>query len=119
MLPMPQPYTLATYRAIPGKEEDLIRTWNDLAMTFLGLSHPPHWAILIRSTRDPTLFHAFGAWENAEHMTAMRESPEAEAAFKAIQNLCVETLPGDYELVAHIQIRDSTVKSTADPKASL
>ena len=36
----------------------------------------------------------------------MRKSPEAAAAFKAIQELCVEMLPGDYELVAHVRVRD-------------
>ena len=31
---MSQHYTLATYRVIPGKEQDFIHTWNDLAVTF-------------------------------------------------------------------------------------
>ena len=110
---MSQHYTLATYRVIPGKEQDFIRTWNDLAVTFAALPHPPHWGALIRSTRDPTLFHSFGPWDSAEHIAAMRKSPEATAAFKAIQQLCVETLPGDYELVAHVRVRegDASVRS--------
>lgn len=99
---MSQAYTLATYRVIPGKEDDFIRTWHDLAATFSGLPHPPLWGALIRSTRDPTLFHSFGPWDHADHVASMRKSPEAQAAFKAIQALCVEMLPGDYELVAHV-----------------
>jgi hypothetical protein len=79
---MAQPYTLATYRAIPGKEQDFIRTWNDLAMTFPGLSHPPQWAILICSTRDPTLFHAFGAWDVPSTLLQWRE-PGSNRSFQS------------------------------------
>ena len=103
---MSQHYTLATYRVIPGKEEDFIRTWSNRTINLAGLPHPPHWGALIRSTLDPTLFHAFAPWDNAEQIASMRKSPEATAAFKAIQGLCVEALSGDYELVAHIRIRE-------------
>ena len=89
---MSEHYTLATYRVIPGREDDFIKTWNDLAVTFTGLEHPPHWGALIRSTRDPTLFHSFGPWENTKHIEAMRKSPEAKAAFKALQVLCLAAL---------------------------
>jgi heme-degrading monooxygenase HmoA len=103
---MSKHYRLATYRVIPGKEDDFIKTWNDLALTLGGLRHPPEWGALIRSTRDATLFHSFGPWDEAEHIAAMRKSPQATAAFAAMQSLCVETLPGDYELVAHVHVRD-------------
>lgn len=103
---MAQPYTLATYRVIPGKEDDFIKTWQHLAVTFSALPHPPIWGALIRSTRDPTLFHSFGPWDHTDHIAAMRRSSEAAAAFKAIQELCVEMLPGDYELAAHVRVRE-------------
>jgi heme-degrading monooxygenase HmoA len=111
---MAQHYTLSTYRVIPGREDDFIRTWNDLALTLSGLPHPPHWGVLIRSTRDPTLFHAFGPWDKAEHVAAMRKSPEATAAFKGIGDLCVEMLPGDYELVSHVHVREGQASVHSD-----
>lgn len=103
---MSQPYTLATYRIVPGKEDDFIKTWHDLAVTFSALPEPPIWGTLIRSTRDPTLFHSFGPWDHVHHITSMRKNAKVAAAFKSIQELCVEMLPGDYELVAHVRVRD-------------
>ena len=105
---MSQQYTLATYRVIPGKEDDFIRTWNDLAATFKSLPDPPQWGVLLRSIQDPALFHSFGPWDSAEHIATMRKSPEAMAAFKALQDLCIDMLPGDYEVVATVRVHDNT-----------
>jgi hypothetical protein len=62
---------------------------------------------LIRSTRDPTLFHSFGPWDSAEHIAAMRIDPKTNASFDAIRKLCVEMLAGDYQLVAHVHVRET------------
>ena len=103
---MTQAYTLATYRVMPGKEDDFVAAWTALAVTFSSLDNPPYWGTLIQSTRDRTLFHSFGPWESAEHVAAMRNSPEAAAAFKAINELCVEMMAGDYTVISHIEMRE-------------
>jgi heme-degrading monooxygenase HmoA len=107
---MSQHYTLATYRVVPGKEDDFVRRWHELAAIFIGLPNPPHWAVLVRSTRDPTLCHSFGPWESADHIAAMRKSGEALATFKALQELCIEMMPGDYEVVAHVRVHEGKNK---------
>lgn len=103
---MSKAYTLATYRVVPGKEDEFVKVWNDLAATFSSLPNPPYWGTLIRSTSDPTLFHSFGPWGDADDVAAMRENSSAGAAFQAIQSLCLEMTPGDYEIVAHVKVRD-------------
>jgi len=107
---MSQHYTLATYRVVPGKEDAFVRRWHELASIFISLPNPPHWGVLVRSTRDPTLFHSFGPWDKAEHIAAMRTSPEALAAFKSLQELCIEMMPGDYEVVAHVRVHEGKRK---------
>ncbi len=102
---MANPYTLATYHVIAGKEEAFIEAWNALAVTFSSLPNPPIWGTLIRSTTDRTLFHSFGPWDDREDIAAMRNSPEAKAAFRALQALCHEMTPGDYEMVRHVAVR--------------
>ena len=99
-------YTLTTYRVIPGKEDEFVAAWDGLATTFRSFPNPPYWGTLIQSTRDRTLFHSFGPWESAEHVAAMRNSPEAAAAFNAINELCVEMLAGDYTVIRHIEVRE-------------
>jgi hypothetical protein len=89
-----------------------------LGLDFRRIEAPPEWGALIRSTRDPTLFHSFGPWDEAEHIAAMRTSPEASAVFTAMQALCVEILPGDYELVAHIHVRASMHDDGVDATGS-
>ena len=36
----------------------------------------------------------------------MRNSPTAAAAFKTINELCVEMLAGDYTVISHIEVRE-------------
>lgn len=103
---MTQSYTLASYRVIPGWEADFIAAWNELAATFSALPRSPYWGTLIRSITDPTLFHSFGPWESAGDVDAMRSNPQAIEAFQMIDALCREMVPGNYQIVAHVKVRD-------------
>jgi heme-degrading monooxygenase HmoA len=103
---MTKAYTLATYHVTPGKEEEFIKAWHDLAKTFSALPASPYWGTLIRSITDRSLFHSFGPWESAEDVAAMRSQPVTAAAFRAIAEVCDEVTPGDYEIVTHVKVRD-------------
>ena len=100
-----QPFTLAMYRVKPGAEDDFISAWRELARTFTSLPAPPIWARLIRSRSDATLFYSFGPWKDAADVTAMRGHPAAGQALARIRELCLEMIPGEYELVEHVQIQ--------------
>lgn len=100
------PFTLATYRVKPGKEEDFIERWQKLADTFSSLENPPFWGTLIRSKTSRNLFHSFGPWEKPEDVAAMRSNADAGAAFQAIHELCDELTPDDYEVVLHVRVRN-------------
>jgi quinol monooxygenase YgiN len=106
---MTKAYTLATYKVIPGKEDEFIEAWDRLAATFAQLPEPPYWGVLLRSRANPALFHSFGPWETAEHIAAMRNNPAAGAAFRAIGALCDKMSPGAYEIVRHVQVRNEPV----------
>ncbi len=103
---MKKAYTLATYKVVPGREKAFIDAWNDLVVAISSLPNPPYWGTLIRSISDPTLFHSFGPWEDPHDVLAMRDDPGAGAAFQAVHELCVEMSPGDYDVVAHVKVRD-------------
>jgi len=97
-------YTLAMYRVKAGQEDAFMAAWSELADTFSSLPNPPLWGTLIRHRTDRTLFYSFGPWRRAEHVTAMRENPEAGEAFRRLHELCVELTPGDYEMVTHVDV---------------
>jgi quinol monooxygenase YgiN len=93
-------------RVRPGKEEEFLAAWRKLADTFSSLPSPAYWGTLIRSTTQPRLFHSFGPWKSTHDVKAMRGNPEASAAFKSISECCEEMMPGDYEEVIHVRVRD-------------
>ena len=98
-------YTLAMYRVKSGSEDAFVRAWNDLAQTFSSLPNPPLWGTLLRHATDRTLFYSFGPWESPEHVRAMREHLGAGEAFAQLQELCEEMIPGDYEIVTHVDVQ--------------
>lgn len=99
-----QPYTLAMYRVMPGRQSEFTALWRDLASTFSSLPNPPLWGTLIRSTSDPTVFYSFGPWRSVDHIAAMRANPDAQEAFGRIAALCLKMAPGNYEVVEHVVV---------------
>lgn len=102
---MPEAFTLARYKVLPGKADAFIEAWSDLADRFSRLPNPPIWGTLIRSVSDPNLFYSFGPWQDAAHVAEMRVNPDARAAFEVVRKLCVEMTPGDYEAIRHVRVR--------------
>ena len=102
-----QAYTLAMYRVKEGQEDAFIAAWYWLADTFSLLPDPPLWGTLIRHRTDRTLFYSFGPWRRHEDVAAMRQNPEAQAAFGRLHQLCEEMTPGDYEVVTHVDLHGS------------
>jgi hypothetical protein len=97
-------YTLAMYRVKPGQERAFVAAWHELARIFSSLGRPPLWGTLIRHRRDQTLFYSFGPWRNADDVKAMRNDPQALEAFERIGAECIEVVPGDYEVVVHVDV---------------
>jgi heme-degrading monooxygenase HmoA len=92
------------YRVKAGQEDAFVAAWDELAEIFSSLTHPPLWGTLIRHRTDRTLFYSFGPWQSAEDVAAMRASAEAGAAFGRLRELCDELMPGDYEVVRHVEV---------------
>lgn len=103
-----QSYTLAMYRVKDGKEDDFITGWDELAETFSSLADPPLWGTLIRHKTNRTLFYSFGPWRKEEHVLAMRSNSGAKEAFAKLQKLCIEMMPGDYEIIRHVVVQGNS-----------
>ena len=97
-----QAFTLAMYRVKVGQEDIFIQAWSELSSTFLSLPNPPLWGTLIRHVSDRPLFYSFGPWRSSEHINAMRGSPAAVTAFAKIRDCCEDMVPGQYEVVTHV-----------------
>ena len=96
-------YTHALWRVKPGRESEFIAEWKSLGAVFLSLPQPPFGkGTLIQSATDPTVFYSFGAWQRADHVTAMRADPRAQSAFATLRELCSEMTPGLYRIIAEL-----------------
>jgi quinol monooxygenase YgiN len=97
-------YTHALWRVKPDGEAEFIKAWNELADVFSNLPDRPMRGTLIQSLTEPTLFYSFGPWKSLADIEAMRHDPQAQEAFQKIIELCAETSPGTYRVVADIQL---------------
>lgn len=70
-------WTLATWQARPGEEEQLVAAWEQLASR-TKQAFPHASAVLLRDHQAPGLFISFGPWDSTEQVQRWRES----AAFR-------------------------------------
>ena len=96
-----QVYTLGVWRVKEGQQAEFIVAWKRLGAIFASLPYPPSGkGFLIQSTTDPTLFYSFGPWRSLEDITAMRSDPQAQDGIAGLRELCSESTPGAFRVVA-------------------
>ncbi len=95
-------YTLGVWRVKAGNEDAFIAAWKDLGAIFLRLPQPPPSgkAALIRSLSEPSLFYSFGPWNSLADIQAMREDKTAQDGIGRLRELCIEAMPGSFQVVA-------------------
>lgn len=96
-------YTHVTWRAKPGRGEELIAAWNVLADIFTTLAQPPIEVTLIRRADDPEIFHSIGSWRSLADAQAVSDCEEAIDAVAVVASLCSEGAPAVYEIVRRIR----------------
>ena len=99
-----QIYTLGAWQVKEGKQQEFIGAWKELGEVFGALPDPPGKGILIQSTSNPALFYSFGPWNSMEAVEAMRNNPEAQQGIRKLIDLCTESSPGSYRVVAESEV---------------
>jgi quinol monooxygenase YgiN len=97
---MGEPYTHAVWRVKPGREDEFVSRWEEIAAWALENAPGCLWGVLLRDTGDPTLFVGTGAWERPEDAEAFLETAERLAWIRSIRELVDEFQPRRMELVA-------------------
>lgn len=67
-------YTSGDWYAKPGREDDFVAAWRDLAEWTLENVRGASWARLLRDREDPRHFVSFGPWEDEAAIEAWRSS---------------------------------------------
>jgi len=93
---MAQPHTHGTWRVKPGREDEFVARWKDLA----GWTNDEYGEVgggrLLQDDGDPTLFYSVGSWPSDDAIEAWRAHPEFRKRLEAIDPLLesrqIETL---------------------------
>ena len=66
-------YTLGIWTAKPGREDDFVAAWGEMASA-THVDFPGATAMLLRDRDKPNVFISFGPWESLEQIDRWRSS---------------------------------------------
>jgi heme-degrading monooxygenase HmoA len=95
-------YTLGEWNVKPGREDEFVAAWREMAEWTADEFAPGATAVLVRDRANPSRFVSFGPWESEELVQAWRESDGFGSRVGRI-----------------LELLDGFVPQTLDPVASI
>lgn len=96
---MGKPYTSGVWTVKPGREDQFVASWRELAewavTEFPGAGRPT----LLRDTTDSQRFVSFGAWQDLEQIAAFRQHHEFSRHVERLKEALDGFSPMTYEAV--------------------
>lgn len=92
-------YTAGIWTVRPGREDDFVGLWSELADWTLT-RFPDARGTLLRSREPANRFLSFGTWESTEQIEEWRSAPEWQDVVGRIQELLEAFEPGVYDVAA-------------------
>ncbi len=93
------PYTSGVWTVKPGREEDFVAGWRELA-EWAGTEFPTAGRpTLLRDTQNSGRFVSFGAWQDLKQVEAFRQHPEFSRHVARIEEALDDFSPMTYEAV--------------------
>lgn len=99
---MSELYTSGRWTVQPGREEEFVAAWSELAQWTAEEIAGSSWARLLQHEDEPNLFVSFGPWENAESIAAWRSSAGFQERVGRIQELLEDFNPGVFTCRAEV-----------------
>jgi heme-degrading monooxygenase HmoA len=97
-----RPYTSGIWVVREGNEDEFISRWTEFTEWSLANAPGAESFLLIRQDADPRQFISFGAWEEADAVSAWRATPEFQRRLGACRELCEDFKGVDHTLVAAV-----------------
>ena len=95
-------YTLGEWTALPGREDDLVAAWRDLAEWTERQVPGSGWAKLLQDQDDPRRFISFGPWRDADAIAAWREHDGFRTRVDKLRGLVEAFTPHSMEVAAQV-----------------
>ena len=100
---MGQPYTHGIWTVTPGREEQFVAAWTELA-EWTGRDVPgSNWAKLLRDGSAPNRFISFGPWESLDAIEGWRALAGWQQRVRRLRELLDGFEPSTLELVAELE----------------
>jgi heme-degrading monooxygenase HmoA len=94
-------YTLGIWTVKPGREEDFVRAWQELADRTKA-DFPDETATLLRDRDRPRQFVSFGPWASIEEIEQWRDSGTFKQGVAKLRELLEEFAPRTMDLAAQV-----------------
>jgi heme-degrading monooxygenase HmoA len=95
-------YTSGSWRVKPGREDDFVAAWQEIAAWTAAEMPGAMWATLLRDQDDPSHFVSFGPWESEDAIDAWRASDGFRERVARIRELLESFEPMTGEAVADV-----------------
>lgn len=89
-------YTCGIWTVRPGREDEFVAAWEDLARWSAEHVAGAGWATLVQQDDRPNRFLTFGPWESLEAIDAWRASDGFRERVGRIRELLDDFQPGNY-----------------------
>lgn len=99
---MGQPYTHGVWTVKPGREQEFVAAWAELAEWTADEVPGSGWARLLRDTAAPNQFRSFGPWRDTEAIEAWRALPGFQQRVERIRGLLGGFEPHTLDLVVEV-----------------
>lgn len=99
---MDELYTCGTWIVKPGREDEFVAAWSELAQWTSEHVAGAGWATLVQDEQEPNRFQTFGPWESAEAIEAWRSSDGFQQRVARIRALLDGFEPGTFRRRAGI-----------------
>jgi quinol monooxygenase YgiN len=95
-------YTSGDWHPKPGREQEFIDAWRELASWSTSEYGPNGWGKLLRDKEDPSHFISVGKWPDAETVSAWRDSEGFDERIGKVRELVEEIRIRIYDPAAEV-----------------
>jgi heme-degrading monooxygenase HmoA len=89
-------YTCGIWTVVPGREDDFVAAWQELARWTGDHAPGARWATLVQQEDRPNRFLTFGPWESVEAIEAWRASEGFRERVGRLRELLEGFEPGTF-----------------------
>jgi heme-degrading monooxygenase HmoA len=89
-------YTCGTWTVTPGREDEFVAAWEELARWTAEHIPGARWATLVQQEDQPSRFLTFGPWESLEAIDQWRASDDFQQRIGRIRALLEDFQPGTF-----------------------